>query len=574
MNTFQVSSAHATRRYRYQKLLIMVDNDVERDDTNVSNNENISGRGNSTETLSLSIEDHDVTSTTTPIDPISPRNANNISWSPSGVWWKDFIYFAGPGWFVSIAYVDPGNYQADIQAGAISRYSLLCILWWTSLLSIYVQVLCVRLAHYGGITLAEAQAKYSTSNILRFINWAIAEFSIIITDLPEVIGFGIACNVFFQWPYWVGVVLSLFTTMFFLLTLNYSTRILEVIVAVFVGIMAVALLSEMSFVGPNTKELLEGWAYGIKDVERSHIFAITGVVGAVVMPHNLYLHTAACQSRTVPREHVEKAVYWSSIEPVFPVIATFFINLAVVTISAERVYGSDSSDDVGLTNFCQYFESLAAGCTLWGIALMAAGQSSAITTTYTGQYVMDGFLNLQLPIRMRAILTRLIAILPCVIVSVLLPNQLNQMVNVVNALLSFLLPFAFTPLVKFNCSEIIMGQYTSKGFEKKALYVFAFSVWLINAVGLSIQDGGFFGNLRATRQSSGEGVTFTGTIILLLEIFIQIFYAWWNWKFMMLDISNETEGTMVNNALTMVPVSQIDEEDNNGEKTSIDFEYS
>mmetsp|Transcript_15014 Transcript_15014/g.22501 ORF Transcript_15014/g.22501 Transcript_15014/m.22501 type:complete len:541 (+) Transcript_15014:55-1677(+) len=454
------------------------------------------------------------------------------SWSPSGVWWKDFLYFVGPGWFVSIAYVDPGNYQADIQAGATSRYSLLCIIWWTSVLSLYVQVLCVRLAHYGGFTLAEAQARHSSSQRMRYLNWFIAEISTIITDLPEVIGIGIAFNIFFNLPYWVGVVCSLFTTMIFLASLNYSTRFLEGAVAIFVGIMAIALFAEMDFVGFDGKALMEGWTIGVKDLSHDDLFSITGVVGAVVMPHNLYLHTAACQSRRVPQEHVEKAVFYSSIEPVLPVAISFFINLAVVVIAAESVYGKEEASTVGLTNFCDYFQAMASGCTLWGVALLAAGQSSAITTTYTGQYVMDGFLNLKLPVKTRAIMTRLVAILPPVMCSVLFPGQLNRMVNVVNAMLSFLLPFAFIPLVKYNCSEVIMGKYAAKGFEKYILYFFAFVVYLVNAIGLSADGGGFFGEVR---ENSG---TFAGICLILVEFSVQLFYIWWIWTCLKTDITH------------------------------------
>jgi len=445
-------------------------------------------------------------------------------WTPSGIWYKDFLHFVGPGWFVSIAYVDPGNYQADIQAGSLSRYNLLCIIWWTSILSIYVQVLCVRLAHHSGMTLAEAQAKHSSGNAMRYLNWFIAEFSIVITDLPEVIGIGIACNIFFGWPYWVGVLSSLLTTMIFLSALNFGTMVLEIIVAGFVAVMAIALFVEMGFVGADVGDIMEGWAVGFKDLRRDDLFAITGVVGAVVMPHNLYLHTAACQSRRVEREHTKTAVFYASVEPIAPILLSFFINLAVVTVAAERAYGTVGVADLGITNFCQFFDTLVAGCSMWGIALLAAGQSSAITTTYTGQYVMDGFLNLRLSVKMRAIVTRLVAITPCIIVSVLFPNQLNHMVNIVNAALSFLLPFAFTPLVKFNCSKRVMGEENAaKGYERFLLYFFAFAVWSVNAIGLSATGGGFFGDLRGNVDSKVSQVT-----LIILEVSIQIFYLWWN----------------------------------------------
>ena len=286
------------------------------------------------------------------------------------------------------------------------------------------------------------------------MNWFIAELSAVITDLPEVIGIGIAGKIFFGWPYYVGVLMSLLTTMVFLGMLQFGLRSLEWMIFVFVGIMSAALFVEMSFVGVQWGKLIEGWTFDVVLTERSDLFAVTGIIGAVVMPHNLYLHTAACQSRRVERtvETVQEAVHYCTWEPVFPLLFSFFINAAVVSIAAETVYGTDDAGDVGLTDFCDYFKTLKGGCKLWGLALLAAGQSSAITTTYSGQYVMDGFLQIRLPVWGRAIMTRLVAITPCVIVSIMFPSgpALNEIVNIVNSSLSILLPFALTPLVKVS----------------------------------------------------------------------------------------------------------------------------
>jgi len=452
-------------------------------------------------------------------------------WEPSGIWWRDMLYFVGPGWLVSIAYIDPGNYQADIQAGATTQYSLLFTIWWSSVLSIYVQVLCVRLGYHTQKTLAEVQAqefRQQGSNLKRYFAWFIAEFSVILTDLPEVIGIGIACNLFFGWPYWVGVLMSLITTMSFLATMRFGMKILEGIIVAFVGIMSIALFVEMSFVDPDKEAIVKGWVYGFVDISSDDLFTIAGIIGAVVMPHNLYLHTASVQSRKVVRrtEVVEKAVWYCSIEPILPIFVSFFVNLAVVAIAAERVYGTDNGEMVGLTDFCDYFLSLKGGCLLWGIALLAAGQSSAITTTYTGQYIMDGFLELRLPIKVRAVVTRLVAITPCVLVSVLFPKGLNLMINVVNVALGFFLPFALLPLIKYNCSETIMGEYASKGIEKKVLYGFGIFVWLINATTLSSPGGGFFGDWV---NNSSVDWSFSKVGWILLQILVQVFYAWWNY---------------------------------------------
>lgn len=460
-------------------------------------------------------------------------------WSPSGSGWRDFLYFCGPGWFVSIAYIDPGNYQADIQAGATSRYTLLFCVWWSSLLSIYIQVLCVRLSYYAQMNLAQAQAKHvANSRTMRYMNWAIAEFSTIITDLPEVIGIGIACNIFFGWDYYIGVLFSLVTTMLFLATMNFGINVLEGIVFVFVFIMAIALFVEMSFVGVNTAELFEGWFLGFTKVTSADFFSITGILGSVVMPHNLYLHTAACQARKVERKDssVALAVKWSSLETIGPIVFSFFMNMAVVAIAAERVYGQVSDgESVGLTNFCEFFRSMKGGCILWGIALLAAGQSSAITTTYTGQYVMDGFLSIKLPVAMRAIVTRLVAITPCVIVSAAFPDNLNQLVNMVNSMLAFLLPFAFTPLVKYNCSEEFMGRFAAGRWEKRMLYTLCFVVWAINAVAFSASGGGMLGDTVRSMSWSPQKV-----LLLGLEVSVQFFYAWWNWNCLRTPITAST----------------------------------
>lgn len=470
----------------------------------------------------------------------SIEGSGDYRWSPSGNSWRDLLHFVGPGFMVCIAYVDPGNYQADIQAGSVARYELLWTLWWTSILSIYVQVLCVRLAIYGQVTLAEVQAMDNPDR-MRYLNWAIAEFSIVITDLPEVIGIGIAFEAFFGWPYYVGVILSLFTTMIFLAFEKFGIRTLEALIVIFVSIMSIAVFAEMALVGTNPRLLIEGWAYGFVHVTGDHIFEITGVLGAVVMPHNLYLHSGACQSRRVVREEtvVKKAVWYSSLEPVFPILVSFFINMAIVSIAAESVYGEPDADSVGISDFCDYFLYLKSGCVLWGIALLAAGQSSAITTTYTGQFVMEGFLDIQMPTWARAVITRLVAIIPCVIISAAFPNDVNRLVNIVNSALSFLLPFAFTPLVKYTTSVKFMGEHAPPLWERWLLSGLAFSVYLLNAIALSAPGGGFFGFVFVEEMSAKN------MVCSLLMVLVQLFYLWWNFT---------TATTPVN--IAMIPLEE------------------
>ena len=310
--------------------------------------------------------------------------------------------------------------------------------------------------------------------------------------------------------------------MVFLASLSCGMRLLEIAICFFVAIMSIALWVEMSFVGPDTTELMKGWAFGFVDTTRDDMFSLAGILGSVVMPHNLHLHTAAIQSKAhhikETPEAMEKAIKYSSIEPIAPILVSFFVNMAVVAIAAESVYGSENAASVGLTDFCTYFQNLKGGCLLWAIALLAAGQSGAITTTYTGQYVMDGFLQIQLPLWIRSIVTRLVAIVPSIVVSVMFPDKLNHLVNIVNALLGLFLPFAFTPLVKYNCSESIMGQgNASKGIERVILYSFAIIVWAVNAMTISMKGGGFFGEITPDMDMSIEKV-----LLILLQLVLQV----------------------------------------------------
>eukprot|EP00548_Thalassiothrix_antarctica_P006877 CAMPEP_0194143144 /NCGR_PEP_ID=MMETSP0152-20130528/12334_1 /TAXON_ID=1049557 /ORGANISM="Thalassiothrix antarctica, Strain L6-D1" /LENGTH=502 /DNA_ID=CAMNT_0038842413 /DNA_START=19 /DNA_END=1524 /DNA_ORIENTATION=+ len=450
-------------------------------------------------------------------------------WSPSGNYFRDGLYFVGPGWLVCIAYVDPGNYQADIQAGASSRYNLLFAVWWSSLLSIYVQILCVRLSYYGQVDLAQVQAVNTRSNWLRYLNWFIAELSTIITDMPQVVGFAVACNYFLGCDYYVGVILSLVTTMNFLATIDYGIRLLETIVAMFVVIMAIALFAESLEVQPDINEIMSGWTIGFRNITSTDLFAITGILGSIVQPHNLYLHTAAlCTSRKVERTEstIHVAIKYSSWELTIPIIITFFVNVAVTAVAAESLQETNTDENtIGLTNFCDYFQSLKYGCFLWAVSLFAAGQSGAITTTYTGQYVMDGFLNMKLSVEKRAIITRLVAITPCALVSAFFPESLNNIVNVVNSLMGFLLPFALTPLIKYNCSKEYMGEkYASKGIEKCVLYMFAFLIYFINAAALVAPGGGFFGDyLFSTNKEDDQ----TRNFCILFAIIIEVLYLVW-----------------------------------------------
>jgi len=337
-------------------------------------------------------------------------------------------------------------------------------------------------------------------------------------------------NVFLGWPYIVGVVMSFFTTMAFLAVQRYGMRPLEAVVAVLVGIMGITIIVESVDCGYSQGQYLAGWVYGFVDTQASDLWAIVGIIGAVVMPHNLYLHSASCLSRVVERNDavVRKAVFYMSWEPVLPILVSFFISAATVVIAAVRIEGMPNADSAGLTDFYTYVRSVAGSRWLWGLSLLAAGQSSAITTTYSGQYIMDGFLKIRLPMWQRALLTRLTAIIPCCIVALSLRGaSINTAIDIVNAALSVLLPFALTPLVKYCTSKKFMGDYATGPFETVFAWCLAFAVYLVNAISISVPGGGMFGDmLFGSSAFLKMGTAWAVNFVIMIAV--QAFLLAWN----------------------------------------------
>ena len=307
-------------------------------------------------------------------------------------------------------------------------------------------------------------------------------------------------------------------------------RILEAVIVILIGIMAIMVFVEWGLVGDDSVEAIQGIFYGFVNPKGRDLWVITGILGAVVMPHNLYLHTASVLSRPVVRddETIKKATYWVSVEPVVPICFSFFINIGIVIIAATNVFGQPNAEDVGNSDFQYYLRG--PGPILWGLALLAAGQSSSITTTYSGQYVMEGFLEMRLPIAVRAIGTRLIAIIPCVAIAAAFPGEpgkgnpaLNAIINIVNSSLSILLPFALIPLCRLTCSKDYLGEYAAKGVEKWIISIGAFFVYAINAMSLSTPGGGFFGDLM-----SGVTKTLTDGTSFQMQTAMSVQYNIWN----------------------------------------------
>merc|ERR1739848_598445 len=326
--------------------------------------------------------------------------------------------------------------QADIQSGSQTGYSQNWVILWTQLLSWYVQYMCVKLQHYSNTNLAEAMA-IQYPKYIRWLFWVIAEVSIILTDLPEVIGFAIAINLFNpSVPLFAGVLLSFLSTMVFLASLSKGSYFIELTACALVVIMSIVLFVEWDMAPTDSVAFAKGAFLPLLPMDASAIQSIIGIIGAVVMPHNLYLHSGALESRRAPNveKYKRQAVWLGLWDPFIPILSTTVVNWAIAALAAIFVYGNPNApDNLGIASFPKFLQ-VRGGTIMWGIALIAAAQSSCITTTYSGQFVMDGFLKINLPKWARAIITRCVAVVPCVIVAAVLDDKaMELMIDVVNS---------------------------------------------------------------------------------------------------------------------------------------------
>ncbi|XP_046804670.1 protein Malvolio isoform X4 [Lucilia cuprina] len=414
-----------------------------------------------------------------------------------GFSWRKLWAFTGPGFLMSIAYLDPGNIESDLQSGAVAKYKILWVLLWATVLGLLMQRLAARLGVVTGLHLAEMCYR-QYKRVPRFILWIMIEIAIIGSDMQEVIGTAVAIYLLSNKvvPLWGGVLITIIDTFTFLFLDKYGLRKLEFLFGFLITVMAVTFGYEYIVSAPNQGEVMEGmFVPWCKDCNSEVLLQAVGVVGAVIMPHNLYLHSALVKSRDVDRRQptkVREANYYFFIEASVALFVSFIINLFVVAVFAHGMYGKTNND---VLQVCQnksiyedakhsfvdnqngtaiidadlYKSGLFLGCTfgvaamyIWGVGILAAGQSSTMTGTYAGQFSMEGFLNLQWPRWRRVLFTRLIAIVPTFCLALFSKMEdLTNMNDILNAVMSLQLPFAAIPTIAFTSCSAIMGEFVN-----------------------------------------------------------------------------------------------------------------
>lgn len=403
---------------------------------------------------------------------------------PAWFSFKKLWAFTGPGFLMSIAYLDPGNLESDLQAGAAAGYSLLWVLWWATVMGLLLQLLAARLGVVTGKHLAQiCREEYPKE--ATWLLWLMTELAIIGSDIQEVIGSAIAVNILSKGtiPLWGGVLITAADTFTFLLLEGYGVRKLEALFGVLITTMAVTFGVEYIIAEPNQADVMLGLV--VPTLSSSTIQQAVGMVGAVIMPHNIYLHSALVQSRDVKRDsdvQLKEANKYFAIESAIALLLSFIINLFVVSVFAVGFYGTPEADDIGLHNAGEYLQKQYGDFALyiWAIGLLAAGQSSTMTGTYAGQFVMQGFLDLKIARWKRVLLTRTIAILPAVVVALTATDFLDSLDQWLNVLQAVQLPFALVPVLLFTNSSAIMGKFSNPLIVQLVTWVLGLGVIAIN----------------------------------------------------------------------------------------------
>jgi manganese transport protein len=395
--------------------------------------------------------------------------------------WKKMGAFAGPGYIVAVGYMDPGNWATDLAGGSAFGYTLLSVILLSSIMAMVLQSLAAKLGIVTGMDLAQAcRAQYSAP--VRMTLWIMCELAIIACDLAEVVGTAIALQLLFDIPLVMGVCLTAADVLLILFLQQRGFRQLEAFIVALLIVIAGCFAVELFLSKPDLAAIGLGLVPSASVVTNpAMLYIAIGIIGATVMPHNLYLHSSIVQTRSFERSERGKreAVLFATVDSTIALMLAMFVNGAILILAASSFHVA------GMTGVAEIQDAhrllapmLGAGIasTLFAVALLASGQNSTITATLAGQIVMEGFVNLRVPAWLRRVVTRMLAIVPAVIVAALYGSEgTTRLLVLSQVILSLQLPFAVVPLVKFTSDRRLMGSFTNPRWLK-------FAAWAISAI--------------------------------------------------------------------------------------------
>jgi manganese transport protein len=387
-----------------------------------------------------------------------------ISVAPGATPWRKFLAFFGPGYLVAVGYMDPGNWATSLAGGAQFGYTLLFVALLSNIMAIILQALCARLAIGSGRDLAQA-CRDAYPRAVSWPLWLLAELAICATDLAEVIGTAIALNLLFGLPLEIGVVVTALDVFVILWLQNKGFRWIEAFIITLLGVIAVCFGVQIALADPDWGQVIRGFAPTTQIVTNPQmLYLALGIIGATVMPHNLYLHSGIVQTRAFGSSLPEKrdALKWATVDSTVALMFALLVNASILILAAATFHKTGQTTVSELEKAHELLApllGLSIAPTLFAIALLCCGLNSTVTATMAGQIVMEGFLDIKLPAGVRRLVTRLVAIIPAIIVTWIYgASETGKLLILSQVILGLQLPFAIVPLVMFTASKNKMGE--------------------------------------------------------------------------------------------------------------------
>lgn len=396
---------------------------------------------------------------------------------------KRLLAFVGPAYLVSIGYMDPGNWATDIAGGSQFGYALIWVLLMSNIMAVLLQSLCARLGIVTGMDLAQACAAHYKKGI-NYILWVLTELAIIATDLAEVLGSAIGLQLLFHIPLTYGVVITALDTFVILIIQKFGVRKLEAFAVGLISIIGLSFFVEVLLSKPDYRLVAQGFIPSLPG--DGALFIAIGILGATVMPHNLYLHSSLVQSRNIERsdEGIKQAIRFNIFDSVVALNLAFFVNAAILVMAAAVFH---TTGNVGVNEIQQAHQLLEPilGTTLapilFAVALIASGQASTITGTLTGQIIMEGFIHIRLQPWLRRLITRLLAIIPALLVIIYFGEDSTGWLLVLSqVILSMQLSFAVVPLIHFVSDKVLMKKFVIPSWGKVISWLIAVVIMVLN----------------------------------------------------------------------------------------------
>ena len=431
------------------------------------------------------------------LDEVDNKSLDEINGSikvpKNAGFFKTLMAYTGPGILIAVGYMDPGNWITSIAGGAQFKYTLLSVVLISSLIAMLLQAMSARLGIVTGKDLAQL-TRERTSKRVGFMLWVVAELAIMATDIAEIIGSGIALELLFHIPLIIGILITAADVLILLLLMRLGFRKIEAIVATVVMVIVIVFAYEVVLSDPSISGIIKGYVPAPVILQNnSMLYLSLGIVGATVMPHDLYLGSSISQTREInrrDRKNVAQAIRFSTIDSNMQLFLAFIVNSLLLILGAALFYGTDSS----LGRFVDLFNALSDNqivgaiaspmlSMLFAVALLASGQSSTITGTLSGQIIMEGFIRLRVPLWVQRLVTRLLSVAPVLIFAIYYHGDEAKIENLLTfsqVFLSVALPFAVIPLVMYTSSKKLMGEFANRQWVKWCAWIATIILILLN----------------------------------------------------------------------------------------------